>query len=84
MAQVRQGRQARPSSNEPLARTRRLAPTLYVLILIGACILLSVNHLVWLTIVLLAANGLMIAAIRFVSHQPVDPWTGPRLRRPHD
>jgi hypothetical protein len=84
VAQARTGRPARRPSNEPLARTRRLGPTLYVLILIGACILLSVNHLIWLTLALLAANALMILAIRFAVHQPVDPWTGPRLRRPHD
>jgi hypothetical protein len=52
--------------------------------LIGAFILLSVNHLLWLALILVAANGLMLAAIRFSTHQPPDPWTGPRLRRPHN
>jgi hypothetical protein len=66
-----------------LARTRRVAPTLYVLILIGAFILLSVNHLLWLALILIGANALMITAIRFTTHRPPDPWTGPRLRRPH-
>jgi hypothetical protein len=67
-----------------LARTRRVAPTLYVLILIGAFILLSVNHLLWLALWLLVANALMITAIRWSARKPPDPWTGPRLRRPKD
>ena len=61
-----------------------MAPTLYVLILIGAFILLAVNHLIWLALILVAANALMITAIRITSRQPPDPWTGPRLRRPRD
>lgn len=84
VAQVRQRPPARRSNVEPLARTRRVAPTLYVLILIGAFILLSLNDLLWLALILVAANGLMIGAIRFSTHRPPDPWTGPRLRRPHD
>jgi hypothetical protein len=57
---------------------------LYVLIIIGAFILLSVNHLLWLALWLLVANALMITAIRWAGRKPPDPWTGPRLRRPHD
>ena len=57
---------------------------MYVLIIIGAFLLLSLNHLLWLALVLLAANIFMITAIRITSRQPVDPWTGPRLRRPRD
>src|SRR3954451_5754228 len=84
VAQVRQGRPARRPSAEPLARTRRVGPALYVLILIGVSILLSVNHLVWLTLVMLGVNALMITCIVIISRQPADPWTGPRLRRPRD
>ena len=61
-----------------------MAPTLYVLIVLGAFILLSVNHLLWFALWLLLANALMIAAIRWATHKPPDPWTGPRLRRPRD
>jgi hypothetical protein len=59
-----------------------VAPTLYALIIIGAFLLLSLNHLLWLALWLLVANALMITAIRFTSRKPADPWTGPRLRRP--
>ena len=55
-----------------------------MLILIGAFILLSVNHLLWLALWLLVANALMITAIRWSARKPPDPWTGPRLRRPKD
>jgi hypothetical protein len=57
---------------------------LYVLIVLGAFILLSVNHLLWFALWLLLANALMIAAIRWATRKPPDPWTGPRLRRPRD
>ncbi len=84
VAQARTGRPTRRPSGEPLARTRRLAPTLYVLILIGAFLLLSLNHLLWLAVWLVVANALMIAAIKMTTRKPPDTWTGPRLRRPRD
>lgn len=68
--------------DEPLARARRVAPTLYVLILIGASLLLILNHEAWLAAVLVGCHLLMIGAIVLVARQPEDPWTGPRLRRP--
>jgi hypothetical protein len=65
-----------------LGRTRRVALLLYSLILVGAFILLSVNHMFWFALILLAAHVIMIGMIVIVARQPADPWTGPRLRKP--
>ena len=69
---------------EPLGRVRRVAPTLYILILIGASLLLFLNNDAWLAGVLIACHVLMVGSIIYVARRPEDTWTGPRLRRPVD
>ena len=59
-----------------------MAPTLYVLIIIGAFLLLSLNHLLWLALWLLVGKRIDDHGDQVHLPQATRPVDGPRLRRP--
>ena len=65
---------------DALTKTRRVAPTLYVLIVLAAGVLFFAIGDYLLAVVLIVTNIAMLVTIRTVSRRPPDGKTGPKLR----
>jgi hypothetical protein len=69
-----------PMNHDALAKTRRVAPALYGLIVLAAGVLLFAVDDYLLAAVLIVTNAAMLITIRTVSRRPPDGKTGPKLR----
>lgn len=65
---------------DALSKTRRVLPTIYVLIVVAAGVLFFAVDDYLLAAVLIVTNVAMLITIRTVSRRPPDGKTGPKLR----